>query len=300
MKKVLFLISKHSGLSCLSSFVGLDVEGIEVEVITLNDKNDIRSCLSEIKKYCYSAAVKFTVADSNNEFIKLAVGSKIDAIFVCGWYWIIPENIISQVKGQIFGIHHSLLPKYRGFSPLVWSLINGDKIVGSSLFRITQEMDAGTVYHQWEVENNSRSIGDVLDEIEFKISKNFGHVFLDVLQSVNKGIEQNNKLASYCARRTVTSGHINWNCQASQVLDFINANSHPYPGAWFLLLENKHIIESAQLFEYPVLGTAGQVVMFFAEGVVIACGDNKGVLIKKIKGTDKVRMVIDSLDAVLK
>lgn len=296
---MLFLISKESGLSCLKSFVRAVDSPMTISVYTLDDSDDSRSALNQIESYCNEHSIDFTIVGSSTEFIKCVSMSEAQALFVCGWYWLIPEKVLEQVGGRIYGIHHSLLPKYRGFSPLVWSMINGDEYVGSSLFKLEDGIDTGDVYHQWKVKVNSRPIAEVLQELETQIEANLGHVLCDVLQQLNLGWKQDASQATYCARRTSESGLINWNWSAQSIVNFINAQSFPYPGAYFIKENEKFTVQSAEVFEHIVDAAPGQVALYHKSGVVIGCGKRQGVLIKAIVDYDNIKSVLSSHDLVL-
>ncbi len=298
MKNILFVISKQSGFSCLKSFVNSNYH-CNIEVITLDDRSDIRSVLDEVVSFCSTRSIDCSIVKNNQEFTHLVQEKSVYALFVCGWYWIISQKIITQVCGRIFGIHHSLLPKYRGFSPLVWSLINGDKEIGSSLFKITANMDEGDVMYQWKMKNEFQSVGYTLNMLEKSIANNFGIIFTRVLDNDLKGRKQTADDISYCARRTHESGRISWDAPADNVLNFINANSAPYPGAFFILENKKYYIDSAEIFEHNVFASVGQVVLHIANGVVIACNDGRGIIIKSIKNISNVKGVLYSLDCIL-
>ena len=64
---------------------------------------------------------------------------------------IIPQRIIDLFTPGIINLHPSLLPKYRGPSPIESAILNGDKTTGISIMQLSARMDAGPVYHQVEV-----------------------------------------------------------------------------------------------------------------------------------------------------
>src|SRR5687767_6193440 len=104
-------------------------------IITSWDGQDDRSCLSNLVR---EGAI---VARSRVEADELVGDLDADVVIVAGWYWLIPKE---ELRRRLFvGIHHSLLPAYRGGSPLVWALIEGKDVVGTSLFTLTEDMDAG-------------------------------------------------------------------------------------------------------------------------------------------------------------
>ena len=159
--KVMFVVSKSTGFVALCSFFRA-MKNTNLTVLILDDNNDIRSCFNEFKSFCHNNEIPFLVAKGkeclNNAIEKFTP----DSVFVCGWYWIIDENVLNKIPKGIFGIHNSLLPKYRGHAPLVWSMLNGDETVGASLFQIEEGMDTGKIYHQWISQRENKYIGDVI------------------------------------------------------------------------------------------------------------------------------------------
>ena len=69
---------------------------------------------------------------------------KPDIILVLGWYYIVPKRIREIPKYGACGIHASLLPKYAGWAPLVWAMINGEKETGVTFFQFDDSVDICT------------------------------------------------------------------------------------------------------------------------------------------------------------
>lgn len=78
-------------------------------------------------------------------FNKLA-SVEADLIITCAYGRILPKEVLALPKKGAYNLHASLLPKYRGASPMQWSLINGDLETGISLIAMTEEMDKGDVF----------------------------------------------------------------------------------------------------------------------------------------------------------
>ncbi|MEX0881461.1 MAG: methionyl-tRNA formyltransferase [Candidatus Saccharimonadales bacterium] len=88
------------------------------------------------------------VAEINTEVSKL----KPDLGVLVAYGMIIPQSTIDLFPGGIINAHPSMLPKYRGPSPIEAAILNGDKETGISLMRLTAGMDEGPVYDQKRVE----------------------------------------------------------------------------------------------------------------------------------------------------
>ena len=74
-----------------------------------------------------------------------------DLIITCAYGQIVPKGLLDIPQLGSINVHGSLLPKYRGASPIQQSLINGDSISGVTIMEMISEMDAGTMYHKKEV-----------------------------------------------------------------------------------------------------------------------------------------------------
>src|SRR5690606_37671242 len=86
-------------------------------------------------------------------------------VLVAGWYQLIPDDILTSVPHGFVGAHYSALPRYRGSAPVVWQLINGEREIGFSLFRLSHGMDEGDLAAQGYVEANEGYVGEVLDRL---------------------------------------------------------------------------------------------------------------------------------------
>jgi methionyl-tRNA formyltransferase len=72
----------------------------------------------------------------------------VDLFFVVGWRYLISRRAYERPRLGTFVYHDSLLPRYRGFSPTVWAIRNGERLAGATLFAIADAVDAGDVVGQ--------------------------------------------------------------------------------------------------------------------------------------------------------
>jgi methionyl-tRNA formyltransferase len=82
--------------------------------------------------------------------VKEIVEQEIELAVVCDFSFIIPYKLIETMKGKFINIHFSLLPKYRGASPVQFCLLNGDKNTGITFHLIEKGMDDGAIIKQYE------------------------------------------------------------------------------------------------------------------------------------------------------
>jgi methionyl-tRNA formyltransferase len=187
----------------------------------------------------------------------------------------IGDETLEVASYGFLGMHNSSLPKYRGGSPLVWTMINGEKQAGLSLFSFTKGIDEGDIWAQESVEIGPDDyIADILMKLEAKAIALLREKYLDILNGKLKPVPQNHNLATYCAMRIPEDGLIDWHKPSQGVYNFIRAQSDPYPGAFTISEGKKLIIWRAHPSPITYYGTPGQVARISPDGVYVICGDN--------------------------
>ena len=71
-----------------------------------------------------------------------------DVLLVFGFNWRLPPDVLAVPKLGVLNVHPSALPKYRGPSPVLWAIRNGDPYMGLTVHRMTERIDAGPVLAQ--------------------------------------------------------------------------------------------------------------------------------------------------------
>lgn len=282
--RVVFLGSKRIGLRILKEIYTISPDCL-IGAITIDDRDDaLLTQHQAFQKYSEEISVPLFTVNNKAEADKTILKLHPDMGIVVGWYWLIGKKILDNATNGFLGIHNSLLPKYRGGSPLVWSLINGDTKVGFSLFKLTAGMDDGPVWAQGSVNNGSSDyISDILNKIEEKTVKIFRETYLSIINKEIQPSEQDHFQATYCAQRLPNDGLINWAMSADYIYNFIRAQSEPYPGAFTWYKSSKLIIWRAQLFPFKYFGTPGQVAKITKNGVYVICGNNTAIILKDIQ-----------------
>lgn len=284
-ENVIFIGSKQLGALMLKELHMQASEKLKA-CITVDDSNETRSKLREISDYCNKNTLPLYVLNGKCDITDIINKHEPELCIVAGWYYVISQTLLEKVRGGFVGIHNSLLPKYRGFSPLVWAMINGEREVGFSVFSFAPKMDTGKIYYQQKIiigENDY--IQDVLDCIEGKVIEFFRNNYKDLLNETLIAYPQKNILPSYCARRTEWDGRINWSWNNKRILNFIKAQSTPYPGAFSTYKENRVIIWKAKLFINDIYGSPGQIGIIDKEKkyIVVVCGENTGLIIEQVE-----------------
>jgi methionyl-tRNA formyltransferase len=282
-ERVLFIGSKNLGLECLKAMHELSKETL-IGVLTFDDRKDIRSVFEEMNKFCTQNNIPIFIAINRADSEKLIMELQPDICFVVGWYWLINDQTLSSVPKGFLGIHNSLLPKYRGTSPMIWSIMNGDEHVGSSMFTLSDKMDEGDIWFQLKIAlNDDDDVGSILSKIEKGAVDKLRSHYLSILSGELSAQKQEAQGATYCSPRIPDDGKINWDQPARQVFNFIRAQSKPYPGAYTIHKNRKLIIWKAKLNPEVYYGTPGQVSRITSEGVTVVCGDSRSITLTDVE-----------------
>ena len=176
---------------------------------------------------------------------------EVDIIVSINYLFLIEKDIIQHSKQLTFNIHGSLLPKYRGRTPHVWSIINNEKVTGITAHVIDEGCDTGDIISQIKIPINEIETGA---EILNKFKLEYYNLILGVFKKLNSGklelIKQDEQLATYFGKRTPKDGRINWNWQKDRIKNWVRAQAYPYPGAFSYVNNQKLIIDKVKDCSY--------------------------------------------------
>jgi methionyl-tRNA formyltransferase len=155
-----------------------------------------------------------------------------DCIFVvCAYGKILPQWLL-DIPYEIINIHASLLPEYRGASPIQKAIEDGKKETGISIMRLVAQMDAGDVLFQKKVliapDDNLGSLTEKLSKLGAQFLES---ALLQIEQGEAQWTRQDPDKVTYAPKIDIKNGHIDWNQSAQKVHDFIRSIS-PSPGAF--------------------------------------------------------------------
>ena len=278
-EKCLFIGSKKLGLSVLKSLTvfNRDMNWI---VIHPEDTNDERSLKREFIDYCNVNSIQIIITETAKQANKIIEEENFHFAMVCGWYWILPNYLVNREKKSFYGIHNSLLPKYRGGSPLVWAMINGESLVGSTLFKLNTGIDNGNIINQVTYKlSDDDTILNVLNYFDEYWSENIGNLFQKIIQGNIEETSQDENEATYCSQRINKDGQINWAWPATRIHNFVRAQTKPYPCAYTTLDDKKINIVKTRLVSNKIHCTPGQVLKRNLDQVSVGCGDNTALVI---------------------
>lgn len=173
---------------------------------------------------------------------------------------IIPQSIIDLFTPGIINLHPSLLPAYRGPSPIESAILHGDAMTGISIMQLSAEMDAGPVYrqvsHQLADTETAPELYDTLGAIGVKeLVRTLPHILDGTLQPA----PQDSERATYCSLISKADGIIDWQLPAAVIERQIRAYTS-WPGSRTTLSGVEVIVARASAVHMDDTATPGEVI----------------------------------------
>lgn len=164
----------------------------------------------------------------------------VDLMFAVSWRYIIPAQVYKRARLGAYVFHDSLLPAYRGFSPTVWAIINGEDHTGATLLEMAGDYDTGAIIGQIRVPiGPDDTIGDLLAPVTgayLRLLK--AHLPALVNGTAARTVQDESK-ATYTPRLLPEDFRIDWNWPTDRIYNLIRATTAPYAGAYTTLNGNK-------------------------------------------------------------
>jgi methionyl-tRNA formyltransferase len=158
-------------------------------------------------------------------------GQAPDVCALAAYGRILKQPILDVPRHGFINMHPSLLPKYRGPSPIQSAILNGDSVTGVTVMDITLEMDSGDIYLQREV-----PIGpdETAAELTARLSDLGGAMMAEVADALEAGTAsrtpQDGEAATYCQLLSKEDGFLDWSAPARQIHNLVRG-AQPWPAA---------------------------------------------------------------------
>ena len=233
--KVVFMGSPAFALPALQSLMSNKYD-ISM-VYTQPDKpagrgQQLMSC--SVKQYAEANGLNVVQPETfkDSDAVEQLSGIQPDIIVVAAYGQILPDTVLSIPKYKCINIHPSLLPKYRGPSPIAAAILNGDAETGITIMLIEKKVDSGPILSQRHIavaeEDDAGSLSDKLAGLGARL-------LIETLPNWVAGriqpAAQDESLASYTWMETKEDGRLDLNLSAMQLWRKVKAY-HPWPGCY--------------------------------------------------------------------
>ncbi len=266
----LFLLGKK-GLESISK-INEPFLALIYNVVVGSDKNVLNDYSSDIISFCFENKIEYVRSNTINRFnTKYAIA--------IGW-----QRLIDYENDQkLIVFHDSILPRLRGFNPLVTALINGDKEIGVTALFASQEYDRGAII---DVEKITIKYPIKIEKAILLISQCYARLGNRIMKEIyeNNPLESNEQdenLSTYSLWRDEADYNIDWNDSAIRISRFIDAVGFPYKGAKAIIDDKSVIICEATPIDDVIIEnrSVGKVIFKQDNYPVVVCGE--GLLILK-------------------
>lgn len=248
----------------------------------------------DLQQFAKSYNIPIYVGKPNTEQAEQLLNKvKLDLIISVNYIFILRENIFKFPTLGSINLHGSLLPKYRGRTPHVWAIINGEQVTGVTAHFIDEGCDTGDIIEQKKIDISITDSGQDLLE---KYKSVYPTMIKTVIEKLEKGnfnrIVQDNSQASYYGKRTPKDGIINWHKKSDDIYNWVRAQSLPYPGAFSYYNKEKLIIDWVKTKEYE--GNEAPGTILSTNPLMVKSGDG-ALIIEKIRDNKSLDFEINSV-----
>ncbi len=198
------------------------------------------------------------------------VKNQIDFLITAAYGKILPLNYLQIPKYKPLNLHGSLLPLYRGASPVQQALLNNDKYTGVTIMEMEVTMDTGAMYNQGKIEIAPE---DTTSSLMSKLSTVAADTIVETLarwDSITPTPQDNNK-ATYCKKIAKEDGLISWNDDYLTIYGKVRG-FYPWPSAYFSYNGDMIKIHSAKISANKKSGTDGEILEVGKDYITVACG----------------------------
>ncbi|MGI6445182.1 MAG: methionyl-tRNA formyltransferase [Candidatus Ozemobacteraceae bacterium] len=225
------------------------------------------------------------------EEIEVLKSFKPDYLVVVAYGLILPQEVLNIPKIAPVNLHASILPAYRGPSPIHYSLINGDSETGNTVMLMSKGMDEGEI-----LSVSKTPIGDCddLGSLHDRLSVHGAELLVRTLKSYAQGeitpLVQDHLKATYTGKISTDTAHIDWKKSAIEVRNLIFAMS-PCPGAWFNDGRERIKVFRARVEDEFSSEPAGTILVQDQNlGIKIVCGDSRVLSLLELQRAGKNRI----------
>lgn len=212
----------------------------------------------------------FKPTDLNKqEFINQITSLKIEVLVVAAYGRILPEWLLNAPTIIPINIHYSLLPEYRGASPIQSSLLNGNKNTGVTFMKMSKGLDEGDIIKKYEIEikKNHNKISLENDLCSLAI-KNIDDILNKIRSNNYSSYPQENNSVSYCSKINKEDSLVDFNSSAQNVFNKYRAY-YEWPGTAFFYKDKRIKIAEMDVSDIDSSIKPGKVIKFDSSGLYL-------------------------------
>lgn len=229
----------------------------------------------------------------NGKGVEILEEIKPDLVVVVAYGKLLPHDFLVYPKYGCINIHASILPKYRGASPIHFAVLNGDEETGVTAMQMDDGLDTGDILH---VRKCPIGINDTTEKMYEIMAPLGAETLMETIEMLEKGqlnpIKQDDALSSKVGLLTRDMSAIDWSKSAFEIHNKIRG-LYSWPGASTVLGGKTLKIHSAVLSDKKANNKIGEVVESNGR-LIVACGDGNCIELKTVQLEGKKRMDVSA------
>ncbi len=188
---------------------------------------------------------------------------------------ILPDWLLATPRFGLINVHASLLPRYRGASPVHRAVINGDPETGVTIMRVVKQLDAGPMLRSARIPIGT---DDTTTIVEARLAIRGAELLVEALATIEAGTAretpQDGSLVTHAPKLAKAEGLVDWTLPAPQIHNLVRG-LWPWPHAYTYLGQTRYILHRSRLSTRPTLNEPpGTIVHATAiDGLHVVCGD---------------------------
>ncbi len=210
----------------------------------------------------------------------------VEMIIVFAYSNILKKNILEFSEFGAVNVHPSLLPKYRGSSPVRSAILNGDKVSGVTLMKMAEKLDSGDIVLQKTLPIEDKKYPDVLSRM-LDITKDMLDNYFDMARRKKiKYTPQDELLASYTRKIVKENGRIDWNSDATEIYQQSLA-LYDFPGCFMYIGDTRIKIKGITRTEDESEDSKPGVVTRISDMGIHVSTNSKDIIIENLQRPGK-------------
>ena len=294
--RIVFAGTGEFGVPCLEALVASD-DHFVLSVITQPDRPAGRAqklLASPIKECALRHQLTVFQPEDVNSATSLSQirYQKPDLMVVVAYGQILKKPILELPELGCWNVHGSLLPKYRGASPIAAAVRDLQKRTGVTIMQMNEGLDTGDILGK--VATRIR-LGETTGLLHDRLAKKAGPLLLYLLERAKKGklksARQNSQEASVAPRMKKEDGKIDWAKNPEEIDAHIRA-MQPWPGAYAWVpdgTDQKMLKIFSVILSKRAKGKPGEIVEINSHGILVAAKKG-GVLLREVQLEGRKRM----------
>lgn len=278
--KVIFMGTPDFAVPSLEGLA--DDNEIEVEaVVTQPDRKSGRGQkvhFSAVKSKAKELNIDVLQSENvnNDEFMQKLKNIKADFIVVVAFGQKLSPELLDLPEYGCINLHASLLPEYRGSSPIHRAIIDGKKITGNTTMYMDQGWDDGDIIYQQQVEiKRNETVGQLHDKLAQKGAELLVKSLKDIKAGEAPRIPQDDSKATFAYKIDKSLGKIDWNQSAEKIYNLVRG-VNPWPGAYSELEGERIKIWESRISSHQNTD--------FEAGTIIKADTENGILVQTADG----------------